>query len=491
MTGAEGAASVSAQARATSRNLSAVAVLGGFQYPLLALSAMLIPRVMGPESYGQYALLLSIAAVVLPLLDLGVTEIFGRFVPELESRGDTARVRALFTRFLAIKLALDTLACGLLIAGFRLAYGSSFGLDYAFALAAIVLVMDLGALPHALAFGMNRMARYALREPLRRGLGLLTLLVFFHFFGLLGALLATAVVEGLLAMLYFWWARERISLHDWRVDWRFAAPYLAFGFLFYVSSGIAGAWQRIGNSLIQYFTGRPAEVAVFDLANQIFLIGLRLPLTLVLSLVPAFTALLFAQQQDKLGVWSALTLKYSLIACVLAFGAALLTGAELLPIAIGPQYAAVHPNVVVLMSGMFPMVVAQFALVLSLVYREPAKYFRALCIAFASFLVAAVILIPRFGALGCSAATTLSCAVFAIAAATCFRDRWPAGRLDLGKALGLGLLVVPFWWLRRGLAWNLGLTVAFAASYGIALFWASVLKPEELKQLRSALRSES
>src|SRR5206468_2387105 len=84
------------EASVTSKNISTVTLLKVGQYPFLVASMMLIPRLMGPTIYGEYALLISIITMTASLIDFGGgTDVFGRFVPEFEVRGQSANVQRL------------------------------------------------------------------------------------------------------------------------------------------------------------------------------------------------------------------------------------------------------------------------------------------------------------------------------------------------------------------------------------------------------------
>src|SRR5512133_240941 len=73
------------EAHTTIRNISNVAILKFAQYPFLALSLVLIPRMLGTQGYGEYALVISIITVAASIIDFGAGgELFGRFVPELQ-----------------------------------------------------------------------------------------------------------------------------------------------------------------------------------------------------------------------------------------------------------------------------------------------------------------------------------------------------------------------------------------------------------------------
>jgi O-antigen/teichoic acid export membrane protein len=104
---------VTVEASVTSKNLSKVALLRVAQYPLIALFAIIVPRLMGPTLYGHYALFVSIVGMGTALLDLGMTEISARTVPELQRRFDPSAIRTFFSRMLGFKIPFDLLAISL------------------------------------------------------------------------------------------------------------------------------------------------------------------------------------------------------------------------------------------------------------------------------------------------------------------------------------------------------------------------------------------
>jgi O-antigen/teichoic acid export membrane protein len=133
-----------AEARTTTQNISLVALLRTLQYPFLVVSAMLVPRVMGPDAYGQFALLVSLLIMATSFVDLGIGDICGRFVPELHVAGDEQRIKALGSRLLGLKIALDAIAVLLLLCVLPVLYGGRYPFSYFILIAAILVVVDLG-----------------------------------------------------------------------------------------------------------------------------------------------------------------------------------------------------------------------------------------------------------------------------------------------------------------------------------------------------------
>src|SRR5579872_4764713 len=200
---------VTVEASVTSKNLSKVALLRVAQYPFIALFAILVPRLMGPTLYGHYALFVSIVGMATALLDLGMTEISARTVPELQQRVDQLAVRTFFSRMLGFKISFDLLAIAVAVLGYWLLQGAL--PQYLVPLLLAVFIGDLGSSAYGLLFGLNQPTICSLRDPLRRAAGLVVVIVLFRNFGLSGAIFSAVFVECLLALINFWFIRQYVS----------------------------------------------------------------------------------------------------------------------------------------------------------------------------------------------------------------------------------------------------------------------------------------
>lgn len=478
---------VTAEASVTSKNLSKVALLRLAQYPFTLLFAVLVPRLLQPEAYGRYAWFVSVVAMVAAFLDLGITEISARFVPELQrSRGETAIIR-FFSRMLGFKATLNVVLVAT-AAVVAVAVGPVAQRQFLWPLLLVVLITDLSSSAYGLLFGLNRLALCASRDPLRRALTLVTVIVAFAEFGLMGAIFSVLIVETVMAALFLVWTRRYLSERELAPSWEYAAPLLRYGALFYLSWGVLNVWQRLGNSLIGALSGDFRQVAVFDLSNQIFLTAVGFTLFVISSLAPMFTRLRLEGKEGKLVDWSRRIVTYCYAGCTVAMAAWLLIGAPLIPILVGARYGGLYTNVAVLLCGTFPMVVVQLGLTLAMAYAEPIWYFIGLCVAVVCFVGTALLLAPHYGALGCSVATMFSCLCAALAISARYRTNM---RRSLGsglKAIAAGAIVLlPCWLLRSSPARNGVLLLGFVAVYPLVLLVARIVRRDEISQAWQAL----
>ena len=79
--------------------------LGGF------LFAALVPRLMGPQIYGRYALISSLSIWLMLFSGLGLTQVIGRYVPQFITAGEREPLKLFMGNLLKLRLA-----SGLLVA---------------------------------------------------------------------------------------------------------------------------------------------------------------------------------------------------------------------------------------------------------------------------------------------------------------------------------------------------------------------------------------
>jgi hypothetical protein len=135
------------------------------------------------------------------------------------------------------------------------------------------------------------------------------------------------------------------------------------------------------------------------------------------------------------------------------------------------------------------MVVAQVGMVFAMVYKQPARYMAALAAAFAVFLAAALLLVPRQGVMGASIAMLLSSLTLAVVMGLQFRRQLVPclGAGVRGAALGLPFLGLAL--LGGGVVQQTLLAAAFLVAYAGLLLRARVLERAELRELYAAIRS--
>lgn len=482
-----------ADAITTSRNLSGVLVLRIAQFPFLVLLAVLIPRMMGPEHYGRFALLISLITILESLAKLGVGDILGRFVPELDVTKGRHTVTYLFLRIFLIKTLVTTLlALGGIALLFTL-YGPDYPAPYFWLIGGIVLIHDWAGNFFALLFGLNRMIAFSVREPLRRALSVGLILILYPVAGIFGALVAVLFVETSLLMYGFIICRHELQRPDASVELGDVHEYVRFGVFVYLSAIMLTFWERLGNPVIEHRLGVHEEIAYFDIGNQVFLVAFSITVMLLNSLIPIFSKFVTAGREEKLIEWAARVTKYMMIANLCGFAVIVLVGEPIITTVIGGDYARVFPNAVILVGAIFPMMIGQLGFVFSTVYKEPAKYLGALVSSVVVFVVLAWLLAPDYGSVGCSAAMGGAAVVLAGLAWRYYPKRIGvcAKRSGLALLLGVGVLCPAA--LAAAGDWLSGWVAlgGFLVIYTGIVLRSKVLATAELKEILQAVTARA
>src|SRR5439155_21748292 len=104
--------------RNTLGNAALVLVQRGAQLVGGVCFALVIPRLMGPEHYGRYALATSVAAWLALLSGLGLVFATTRYLPQLLARHETAVLQRLIGNLFTFRVV-----CGLLAPLLYLSFG--------------------------------------------------------------------------------------------------------------------------------------------------------------------------------------------------------------------------------------------------------------------------------------------------------------------------------------------------------------------------------
>jgi O-antigen/teichoic acid export membrane protein len=93
------------EAQVTTRNAGLLVVQRGAPVASGFLFAMLmIPRLMGPDTYGLYALIASLSVWFMLVSTLGFTQVLARYVPQFVLVRDKLDIQALFDGLLTVQL---------------------------------------------------------------------------------------------------------------------------------------------------------------------------------------------------------------------------------------------------------------------------------------------------------------------------------------------------------------------------------------------------
>ena len=80
---------------------------------ILAIAAIIMGRLLGPNLYGQYNLILTVPTLILLFTDLGLSTALTKFIASLRVQGKTGRIHAIVRRGFTFRLLIG-LACSVI-----------------------------------------------------------------------------------------------------------------------------------------------------------------------------------------------------------------------------------------------------------------------------------------------------------------------------------------------------------------------------------------
>ncbi len=451
------------------------------------LFAALVPRLMGPELYGRYALLSSLCTLFVVCSTLGFTEIIGRHVPELCAKPDPAHLRRLIGNLLTVRLAggAGAAAVYLAVTLFWLRELDPVALA---ACAAVVFARALSQLLFSFFLGLNQAARWGAGELISRWLLLAFVTAGFALAGFRGACLGLLLSEVAAAAVALWWNRASLSLSWLRLERDYAAPYLQFGLIFFAGNLLSSAFQASGEALVRVVSGDYAQVSYFGLANGVYLTGSSAIHQLSLAFAALLTTLRERGEREMLrdGVKRLVTwLAAGGMAMVFAV---LLLGADLVPPVLGQSYGPVAANLVPMTLTLLVLSLSSPAGVVVLTHDRPGVALVGAGIRLAVFWSLGPLLIIWRAGLGACVAVLVASSLQAIYIGWRMRAVMSRSVRAWAATVGLGALFLPLVLLRSSWAIDAVLYAAFLVGYFGVLLFARVITLSEITATFRAIR---
>lgn len=451
------------------------------------LTVVLIPRLMGPTTYGEFAFLQTVSLWFSLLSGFGTASIMTRHVPEFLERGDSEGLRRLAGGMLSMRIAGGCTAglAYLLLTWIWVPHVEVLTLA---AVACGVTMRTAANLPFAVLLGMNRAAHAGVAELLRRVLIAPAAFGGFQLGGLRGACVGLMLIEFSVLVLGLSWGREFLSWTHLRVDRKHLSPYLRLGGAFFAANLLVVAYERMGGPLIQLLTGNFAEVGFYSVAFGVYLTGADAFSSLLTALGPYFSRLNIRGELTDLRRWLEHLLTAFGCLAVVACGTAYAFGADLIRLGVGAPYEHAAPLVFVFsMAGIFagPEGIAQ---ILAVAQGQARVSIIAAALQLIVFGIATVALFPWMGSLGVAVSVLLAVASSAGVLTWGMRQRMEYSILPWAKVTGYGavcafLLVFP-WVQTAGIRW-----IAFVGTFVAGVLALKLVSIRDLRDFSSAARA--
>ena len=474
------------EARATVRNVSFLLAQQGFYALGSFLFAALVPRLMGPQVYGQYALISSLSIWLMLFSSLGLTQVIGRYVPQFITAGEREPLKLFMGNLLKLRLASGLLVA-LVYLGLTLLWLRDLDpLVLAF-MAAAIWVRTVSNLLFTYFLGINLAAKWSLAEILRRWISLGFLLPGFYVGGLRGACLGVLLAELTILAAGIRWTRDYFSWSGLKIDWRGMAPYFSFGLIFFGSELLRSTLHFSGESLVRAVTGDYVQVSYYGVAFNVYFTMAFLISQVGLAFAPLLVNLWSRGDTASVRGWIERLIKWLAMGGVIAVWGLLLLGDNLVPLVLGRSYRAVVPNLLPLLLTLLANVVSSAGGLLALIVNRPKVALVASGLQLVAFWSLGPLLIHRWasfgGCLAVLAATILS-------AAFLFYRLQPIMSYSLKRyawVIGLGVMFAPLCWLRSSWEVNLALFSLFVVAYSGVLLLLRIITPKEFTTVWQAI----
>jgi O-antigen/teichoic acid export membrane protein len=412
------------------------------------LFVALIPRLMGPQVYGQFSLLQTLSYWFFFMGGMGTASMMTRFVPRFVDSGDHTSLRKLASGMLALRLLSGIGGTGV-YAGLAI-----FLFHAADHLAVAMLALSIGVrsianLPYTLFLGLNQAARWGFADTARASLVAPVVYGGYLAAGLRGACGGLLLLEVLVLFTGLWWGRAFFCWSDFRVDSQFLSPYLRFGSTFFLSNVLGILFRNSGGLVIYLTAGGFVESGYFTLAFGAFALATQAVRKLLSSFGAHFSLLLVRGDTDGLKLWVERLMKILAIASVLACAGALSCGDMIVRTVIGPGYAPVAPLLMLLSVAGVVFMPGSVTPVLAVVFNLPRVAIAATALQVASFGLLCVVLVPGAASAGACWAVIGAVTVFSTYSVWQIRRHLRYSLKSWFQVIAVGLVCSPLLWAWR------------------------------------------
>lgn len=379
---------------------------------LVAL-ATVVPRALGPADYGLFAVVLAVVGIVSMSLSLGGPLLLSRFVPAAPAAEREVLALALALRIARFR-ALMVLAAIALVAVLAVVVPERFPTAAAL-FVSIALVLDVAAtLLYQVALALGRPRLWSFRFPLQNTLLVVAALALHATAGVNGAIAAVAIASGGALLV-------GVPLVVRQLRPAKPLPALPPGALrFGILQGVSGFFVQItlrGNvPLVLLLTGDKVEAGFAAFATGLVLAATFAVWQVFTIELPRLSARAEAEPADVEAASRRLARTATFVVLPASLAGVLLAG-PVLPHLLGKSFAGVEEALVPALAALpFAGLTALATQVAALRLRSDIRV-RTTAVGAGVFLVAAVVAVPEWGAVGGTVAFLLATVATVFAAA--------------------------------------------------------------------------
>ncbi len=460
---------MTSQTRAMGRSLSLISLNKGVQLIGGALWALVIPRWLGPEAYGRFALATAISLLLWWVGDLGGLEVFGRYIPIWQER-QPEQARKLFGQMFWIRCLIGaSLVPLMLVVGPWLAPWLR---GWPAALTGLAAGLHIASwTSYHLLYARKEMGKWAV-ELSWRLITQLPLVLLVGRWGLTAQLAAFVANEAIYLALALFWTRTWFSRATLRPDWAFTRPFLRLGAGFWATNAGLIILFRSGTILVQLFTGDPVQVSYYDLALVVFFLVYTIVDQLVRSFLPTVSEFHEGGQGERVASWLQTVTQWGAAVGVMAVVVAQYTARWIMPFVLGADYGDSARVLQVMLLALPALVLVSVGTVATAMRASSRAKIIAIAVGLLVFYGGSPLLGRSQGALGVSGSLSLGLAGYALVLFAFVRHDLRVRWLALFGLFGLGAPLLAAQSLV--MAHGFGLAIA-ASALAVSFYLAAAL----------------
>ena len=476
-------------AKKTAGNVSSAFLIRAARYPFLILFIILIPRMLGASDYGKYAFVVSILMLVSEFCTLGISIVFGKFIPEFLIKNDKAKVERLITFYLLLWLAF----CGLfLVMGIILYLIINMQSKdvFVFLIVYLALISEiLSLILFSLLYGLNYVGKsnaINLFRSVFRLIFILALYPLLSFYGVLLALLLTSLLSLFYALFSI---KKIIDIKYRKPTLKEFLPQLKFGIIIFTPTLLFLFQQQIGPVFLKTFLFTNKEIGYFDLANQGFLVLYGLAITSFEALIPISSKFEITGKSEKSIDWLFMLLRYILPILLIVVAVFYLFGNEAINLILGKEYLRIYSIALIILSSIPIWIIGQLGYVRSVSLSKAKPYLRATIFSTIVFIIFGFFLIKNFGAIGVASAIFISGTTFSASILISYKELIPRLLTIVLKIIvSLISFSILFFWHFKSVELKVFTFIICLAVFLVILIKLRVINKDELTQLAATLR---
>ncbi|MFQ5591297.1 MAG: lipopolysaccharide biosynthesis protein [Phycisphaerae bacterium] len=308
---------------------------------VLIVSAFVIPRLLAPESYGHFAALMAVVAIVHPLSVCGLPLVEMRYLAPAWQEGRLVHATSLASSVWTARLGLSVVAA--VVAALWLAVSPTLatGASSCVYLGLLALFYCASEATRSLFLSVGRPAHMSGFELVRALLALPVIVVAFRIWGVDGAIVSLGIMYALLFVASCGLLYRAIPVRPRLFKWSILRRHVSYSLTSF-TGGLAGMIQVqfAVYALATWVTSTDAaflgiSVRVFAVVTALFVTGQE-------ALMPVLAELESRKQMSRLRYWGGVMLRYgAALSCLLAVAWALL-GKEIVRQLLTDAYAPVY-----------------------------------------------------------------------------------------------------------------------------------------------------